>query len=130
MTVEERLRGALSARAGQITADRLQPALPPTVAGARRTRMAWLAPLLAGTAAVVLLLFTAMLLGHRPTGEVPATVPSPAVSISPAPSLPPGPAGKPAPPAPAPGSKAPGNAPKPKAAAGSNPIVPGSVPRP
>jgi hypothetical protein len=128
MTVEERLRDALSARAGQITADRLQPALPPTVAGARRRRMAWLAPLLAGTAAVVLL-FAIVLLGHRPAGEMPATVPSPAVSISPAPSLP-GPAGRPAPPAPAPGSKAPGGAPKPKVATGTAPIVPGSAPNP
>jgi len=128
MTVEDRLRDALSARAGQITADRLQPALPPTVAGARRTRFAWLAPLLAGTAAVALL-FTVMLLGHRPAGEAPATVPSPAVST--APSLPPtpGPAGKPAPQAPAPGSKAQAGAPKPKVPAAGHTIGPGSAPK-
>jgi hypothetical protein len=105
MTVEDRLRGALAARAAQITADRLQPALPPTVAVAGRRRVAWLVPLLAGAAAVALL-FT-IVLGNRPAGEAPATVPSPAVSSSPAPPAPaPGGHGLPAPPGAAPGSPA------------------------
>jgi len=133
MTVEDRLRGALAARAAQITVDRLQPALPPTVAGTARSRVGWLVPLLAGAAAVALL-FT-MMLGNRPSGDAPATVPSPGVSSSPVPSpapsstpapsaSPPGRGGQPGQPGLAPGAAASGGMPKP----GSPVAIPPSRP--
>jgi hypothetical protein len=109
MSVEERVREALATRAGLITADRLQPAMPPTMATSRPVRgMRWL-PILAAAAAAVAILFTVILLVH-PGVEVPAGPATPS----------------PASPAPQPGKKGPpvtpsGKAPQP----GTTPVKPG-----
>jgi hypothetical protein len=103
MTVEERLRGALSARATQVTVERLQPALPPTLTAPSRRRplsMVWWVPVAAALAAVAVIV--TVLLGGRPVADLPA---SPGVSQPPPGENvknPPGPAK-----APQPGLKAP-----------------------
>jgi hypothetical protein len=83
VNVEERVREALVARAGLITADRLQPAMPPTVATSRPPRGVRWVPMLAAAAAAVAILFTVILL-VRPGADVPAGPATPA-PVSPAP---------------------------------------------
>ncbi len=88
--VEERVRRALAARAGQITPDRLQPAVPPTVAPARRSWLPWWRSLLAVAAVLVAVVLVVRLPGDTPPSPVPnapaATVPSPAPSSSASPT--------------------------------------------
>jgi hypothetical protein len=83
MSVEERVRAALAIRADLITADRLQPARPPTGSTARPVRR-WM-PMLAAAAAAVAILFTVILL-IRPGADMPASpaTPSPVSSVPPA----------------------------------------------
>ena len=84
--VEERMRRALSARAGQITPDRLQPAVPPTAAPARRSWLPWWRSLLVVAAVLVAVVFAVRRPGDAPAPQVPnapaVTVPSPATSPS------------------------------------------------
>ena len=89
--LEDRVRRALSARAGQITPGSLQPAVPPTAAApARRSwRPRWRS-LLVVAAVVVAVVFSV----RRPAGDPPlpvpnapaATVPSPSFAPSPSPT--------------------------------------------
>lgn len=81
--LEDRVRQALSARAGQITPDRLQPAVPPTATPARRPRLRWWHPLLVVAAVLVTVVFAIRLPGdspsplpNAPAGTVPAPSPS------------------------------------------------------
>jgi hypothetical protein len=94
--IEERLRRALGAKAGQITPDRLQPAVPPTAAPRRRSwRLRWW-PLVAA-AGLVAVVVAVRLPGDTPPRPVPnppaATVPTPGPSLSPAPTGDPSPTG-------------------------------------
>jgi hypothetical protein len=80
--VEERVRRALAARAGQITPDRLQPAVPPTAAPARRSwRSSWLTLLVAAAAVLVGVVLLVRPPGGDPQPRLPdapaATVPTP-----------------------------------------------------
>jgi len=85
--VEERMRRALSARAGQITPGRLQPAVPPTAAPARRSWLPWWRSLLVVAAVLVAVVFAVRRPGDDPAPQVPnapaVTVPSPSLSPSP-----------------------------------------------
>ena len=98
--LEARLRAALSARALAVTADDLQPAVPPTAATGRRPRRLgrpW-AALVAGAAAVALVAGVVAVRRPGDEGTTPApnppaaTVPSQPASPSPAVSPEPGPA--------------------------------------
>ena len=84
--VEERTRRALSARAGQITPDRLQPAVPPTAAPVRRSWLPWWRSLLVVAAVLVAVVFVVRRPGDAPAPQVPnapaVTVPSPSPSPS------------------------------------------------
>jgi hypothetical protein len=110
--VEERVRAALAARAGQITAADLQPALPPSALGARAARRrpvlsfgrfvelgpvrgrGWM-PVLAGIAVAAVAVVFAVVLAWHPRqstppgrapylpGEAPASVPAPTRSVGP-----------------------------------------------
>jgi hypothetical protein len=97
--VEERMRRALSARAGQITPDRLQPAVPPTAAPARRSWLPRWRSLLVVAVVLVAVVFVVRRPGDAPAPQVPnapaATVPSPSLSASP--SAPATPTGEPLP---------------------------------
>ena len=80
--VEERVRRALAARAGQITPDRLQPAVPPTAAPARRSwRSSWLTLLIAVATVLVGVVLLVRPPGGDPQPRLPdapaATVPTP-----------------------------------------------------
>ena len=102
--LEARLRGALSARAQSVTAADLQPAVPPTVASAQRSRrLPWRWPRLLTGAALASVVggaavaAAAWLPGEERPAPAPnppaATVPSQSVSPAPpSPSLPPVPA--------------------------------------
>ncbi|PRY29965.1 hypothetical protein [Pseudosporangium ferrugineum] len=97
---EARLRAALAARARQVTADELQPAVPPTATGrpgrlARSWRLAGWRGLVAGLALVLAAVGVGLVLpgrdGPRRTPDAPAvTVPSespgPSPSVGPAPT--------------------------------------------
>jgi hypothetical protein len=84
MTVEERLRGALNARAGQVTPDRLAPAAPPAATPSRRT----LGPMIAAAAAVAVLT-GGVVAGHRllEAPAAPAAPTRPAVTVPTLPEL-------------------------------------------
>src|SRR4051812_37897832 len=79
MTVEERLRGALNARAEQVTPDRLAPAAPPGASPSRRT----LGPMIAAAAAAAVL--TGGVVAGHGLIEAPA---APASPTRPAPTQP------------------------------------------
>ncbi|MCA2216693.1 hypothetical protein [Jidongwangia harbinensis] len=81
--VEDRLRRALRARAGQITADRLQPAVPPTATAVPRSWRRWWVPLVVAAA------LAAVFFAVRPDGTLPRPVPNP--PAVPVPSEPPAP---------------------------------------
>lgn len=85
MTVEDRLRGALNARAEQITADRLAPALPPTATTYRRRTAG---PMVAAAAAVAVLT-GGIIVGHHllEAPAAPAAPTAPAVTVPPDPRL-------------------------------------------
>jgi hypothetical protein len=82
MTVEERLRGALNARAEQVTPDRLAPAAPPGASPSRRT----LGPMIAAAAAVAVL--TGGVVAGHGLIEAPAAPASPTRPTQPAPTQP------------------------------------------
>ncbi|RSM72100.1 hypothetical protein DMB66_05680 [Actinoplanes sp. ATCC 53533] len=85
--VEERVRRALSARAGQVTPDRLQPAAPPTAAPVRRSWLPWWRSLLVVAVVLVAVVFVVGRPGDAPPPQVPnapaGTVPSPSPSPTP-----------------------------------------------
>jgi len=88
VSVEERVRAALAGRAGEITADRLQPAMPPTVAVPRPGRGVRGLPILAAAAAAVIILF-AVILMVRPAADVPVAPATPtSVPSQPSPATP------------------------------------------
>ncbi|HWS36624.1 MAG TPA: hypothetical protein VN408_28290 [Actinoplanes sp.] len=82
--VERRLRSALTARAGQITPDRLRFGTPPTVAVAARSFPFRLASWLAVVSGAVIAVLLGLTLrpggtGGEPAPQPPPAVPSPAV---------------------------------------------------
>jgi hypothetical protein len=100
MSVEQRVRAALAERAAEITADRLQPARPPTmVVSAWPRGVRWL-PMLAVATAAIAVLFAVILI-VRPSADVPAGPATPGPAS-------PGP-GTPGPAAPGPASRGPGS---------------------
>lgn len=90
--VEDRLRAALAARAGRITATDLHPALPPSRAPRRERRISWprFVPLLAGAAVAAVVIAFAVVLAW-PSGPakqspiMPGNAPAQPVSPSPSP---------------------------------------------
>ena len=90
MNVEDRLRGALSTRAGQITADRLRPSAPPTARVPQRAVVRWL-PMFAAAAAVaaVFVLFAVLVAERRPS-DLPGGPPEPVPATSETPAKVPG----------------------------------------
>jgi hypothetical protein len=116
MTVEERLRGALHARADQITPDRLHPAEPPRP---HRSPARTIAAMAAAVLAIAVL--SAGIVFGRHLWEGPAAPIAPATT-TPAPA-------KSAPPNPTPAKPGPGKAgPKPPAPGLSAGGVPGAPP--
>ncbi|MDT5040647.1 MAG: hypothetical protein QOE51_1632 [Actinoplanes sp.] len=95
-TVEDRLRVALAARAGQVTAGNLQPAAAPSRRAAHERRRPLWAPALAGIAVAAVAVMFVMLLAWRPAHPVlpgnspvqssPARPPEPALTPSASPS--------------------------------------------
>ena len=92
---EERVRRALAARAGQVTPDRLQPAVPPTAAPARRSWPSWRSwwpSLLVVAAALVAVVWVVRLpadtppVPDAPAATVPSDAPAPAPTSSAGPS--------------------------------------------
>jgi hypothetical protein len=89
--VEDRLRAALAARAGQITAADLAPSVPPTAALARRWRLRLLwRPLLAGAGvlAVIVVVLVVGPLRVAPPGRGPVAPAATVPSESPMPTMP------------------------------------------
>ena len=89
-TVEERLRGALAARADAITAADLRPhSLPSTIGPASPRRARWI-PVFAGVAVAAVAVLFAVLLAWRPQQSTPPGrapyLPGDAPASSPAPS--------------------------------------------
>jgi hypothetical protein len=114
--VEDRLRRALRTRAGQVTPEQLQPALPPTATAARRSWRPWWRSLVVVAAALV-----AVVLAVRPDAAPPRPAPNP-----PAATVPPSPTStnSPAPIAP---NGPPSPAKSPTTTAGSTETAPSSV---
>jgi len=73
--VEDRLREALAARAGQVTAGDLQPAAPPSRSAATAGRRPMWVPALAGLA--VAIVFVVMLAWRLPQPAMPGNAPTP-----------------------------------------------------